>query len=70
MSIAILNDPQLSNDIYDLLISHSAPTLFSSLPMVALVQRHDIITIEPDCYSEYQHSSTSVPLTLLLRLQH
>ncbi|KAL6725060.1 hypothetical protein Aduo_019881 [Ancylostoma duodenale] len=64
MSIAILNDPQLSTDVYDLLISQTAPCLVPK----ERPQCHDFVTF--DTCTVYEHQPNSMPssLALLLRL--
>ncbi|EYB87418.1 hypothetical protein Y032_0263g595 [Ancylostoma ceylanicum] len=64
MSIAILNDPQLSNDVYDLLISQTAPCLVPK----ERPQYHDFVTIDSCPIREHQPSSMPSSLALLLRL--
>ncbi|VDO54176.1 unnamed protein product [Haemonchus placei] len=66
MSIAILNDPQLSNDVYDLLISRTTFSLVltarAELDEVALGR----VTGSESHFAEPM--STSQSLALLLRL--
>lgn len=64
MSIAILNDPQLSNDVYDLLISQAAPALAQP---ACRAQPCDFLTVNPDTHSECLSNSIT-SLSLLLRL--
>ncbi|KAK6759555.1 hypothetical protein RB195_021249 [Necator americanus] len=63
MSIAILNDPQLSTDVYDLLISQTAPSLVSAAPP----QPHDFVTLE--CYAMHEHQQDSMKCSLALFLR-
>ncbi|VDM53175.1 unnamed protein product [Angiostrongylus costaricensis] len=66
MSIAILNDPQLSTDVYDLLISQTTPSLAPS----ARDESRDIFTSVLSVHSSTQqfYSPSMNSLVILLRL--
>ncbi|KAJ1347920.1 hypothetical protein KIN20_003100 [Parelaphostrongylus tenuis] len=63
MSIAILNDPQLSTDVYDLLISQTTPSMAPS----ARDESHDIFTTVLNVHSS-THQRYSPPMNLLVIL--